>query len=259
MITKIALHGASGRVGSEIIKLLPEFNQLKLVAALVSKNSSSLGRRCEGNLDSPIEFSCDLEKGISACDAVLDFSNPKATLEMLEVARKFKKPVLIATTGFSSAETDRIRSLSVSTALVLAPNLSLGLNVLRKLSKQAASILGADFDLEILELHHSGKKDAPSGSALKLASGLKELRPELEVITDRSGRAARRAPNELGISSIRGGGVAGEHSVFFIGQDERLELTHRVSSRGVFARGALKVAPILSSKPPGLYDILDLI
>lgn len=259
MKTKLAVHGASGRMGQEVLRLADQFAEIEIIAALVSSKSKVLGSAAGSGHLQKLTFSCDLANQIKLCDVVLDFSSPQACLQMLLMAAEYKKPVMIGTTGFSEPELAKLQEHSKHIPILLAPNFSLGLNVLRKLADQAFNMLGPDYEVEVLEIHHSAKKDAPSGSAMKIAAGLKQLRPELEVVTDRAQRQSARLRNEIGVSSLRGGAVYGEHSIFFFGPEERLELCHQVSTRAVFARGALKLSTAIISKSPGLYDILDLL
>lgn len=259
MSIKLAVHGASGRMGEKVLTLARQFAELELVAALVSEKSKVLGQSCNLPHAGQLVYSSDIRGALQHCDVVVDFSTPRAALNMLEVAEELRKPVVLGTTGFSKSELEQVHRFGRSIALLAAANFSIGLNALRKLTLQATTLLGPEFQIEIMEIHHAGKKDAPSGSALKVAADLQQLRSELEVVTDRSQRNHARSANELGVCSLRGGNVSGEHRVYFLGSDERVELLHTVSDRSVFARGALKMCILLCAKPAGLYDILDLL
>jgi 4-hydroxy-tetrahydrodipicolinate reductase len=204
-----------------------------------------------------VEFSSELQTGIERCDLVIDFSTPASALEAARGAASLKKPILIGTTGCTAEQVEELRSLAVKVPVAVVSNTSVGVFVLRELATEAVRLLGPSFDIEIIEAHHRLKKDAPSGTALSLAEALRAERA-LEVVTGRSGKTGPRQDGEIGIESLRGGDVVGDHTIFFLGQGERLELTHRVTDRALFARGALRFASLLVSKGPGFYSVADL-
>lgn len=211
-----------------------------------------------------LDLGDDMSAHIDACDAVIDFSNPNAIDTLCRACAAAKKPAVIGTTGHSSEQHGAIEKLAASVPVVLSPNFSVGVNALFWLTRKAAQMLGEDFDLEITEMHHRLKKDAPSGTAKKLAEILCQVRDldyAKNVRHGREGLIGERPPDEIGVHSIRGGDVVGDHTVIFAGAGERLELTHKASSRETFAAGALRAARWVVGKPPGLYSmeqVLDL-
>jgi 4-hydroxy-tetrahydrodipicolinate reductase len=200
----------------------------------------------------------DLTKEIDACEVVVDFSHPSATGDICRVCLGAGKPLVVGTTGHSIEERALLERTSKALPVVLSPNFSVGVNALFWLTRKAAEMLGKDFDLEIMETHHRLKKDAPSGTAKKLAEVLCEVRTldyAKNVRHGREGLIGERSAAEIGVHSIRGGDVVGDHTVTFAGQGERLELTHRASSRETFAAGALRAARWIVGRPPGLYSM----
>lgn len=255
MTHRLAVVGGSGRLGGQILRVLPEFTGVTLVASVVSRSSASLGRTVAGG---NLQHTDDLEAGISASDVVIDCSTPETALLAAKCAARHQKPILICTTGIGKTQLAEMRELASRTAIAVIANTSLGVFALSHLATQATTILGPSFDVEIFELHHRGKKDAPSGTALSLAAAVQAARP-LELRSGTSSQRGIRGNQELGVEALRGGDVAGEHTVFFLGEGERIELTHRVSDRAVFARGALRLVVRLSERAPGFYSIQDLL
>jgi 4-hydroxy-tetrahydrodipicolinate reductase len=204
----------------------------------------------------------DLTKEIAGCDVVIDFSHPSATEAVSRACLGAGKPLVIGTTGHSGEERASIETMAKSLPVVLSPNFSVGVNALFWLTREAARMLGEDFDLEIVETHHRLKKDAPSGTARKLAEILCEVRKLDYAANARHGREGligERPAKEIGVHSVRAGDVVGDHTVTFAGQGERLELTHKASSRDTFAVGALRAARWIVGKPPGLYSMEDVL
>lgn len=234
---RVLLLGAKGRMGQAI-------------AAAASK--------ADVEITAGLDLGDDLEKSIGDCDAVIDFSHPNASEELSRVCRAAKKPAVIGTTGHSREERAAIEELALSVPVVLSPNFSVGVNALFWLTRKAAEMLGDDFDLEISEMHHRLKKDAPSGTAKKLAEILCEVRGldyAKNVRHGREGLVGERPAREIGVQSIRGGDVVGDHTVTLAGAGERLELSHKAASRETFALGALRAARWVVGKPPGLYSM----
>ncbi|MBI2645454.1 MAG: 4-hydroxy-tetrahydrodipicolinate reductase [Deltaproteobacteria bacterium] len=227
MIT-VGIAGSQGKMGSALQSLLKEgfFPNLKC-SALFDKSA-------------PLSLS-----SAQSIDALIDFTEPKATMNFLPILKELKKAIVIGTTGFSEGEKNEIRKLSQSVPVVLSPNMSIGVNVLFDLVQKAAKLLPTEFSSHILEIHHPHKKDAPSGTALKLKE---------EIL-----RSAQDDKKNVSIESVRGGDVVGEHTVYFLSQGERLELTHRATSRTIFARGALKAAEWVVKQKPGLYSMQDVL
>lgn len=204
----------------------------------------------------------DLGSAISKSDVVIDFSSHAATPAIVELCAKNKKAIVIGTTGHSDAEKPAIIAHKKTIPMVWASNFSTGVNTLFWLTRKAAEILGPDFDLEIVEMHHRLKKDAPSGTAKTLAEILADVRKlQLETAArhGRTGIVGERTPSEIGIHSVRGGDVVGDHTVIFANSGERLELTHKASSRETFANGALRAALWVAKQKPGIYDMQDVL
>lgn len=238
---RVLLVGAKGRMGQAIVAAADAAGAV-IVAALD-----------EGD---------DLGKGMNGCDVVIDFSHPSATDGICRACLGASKPLVIGTTGHSNEQRARIKEASESLPIVSSPNFSVGVNVLFWLTRKTAEMLGPDFDLEITETHHRLKKDAPSGTARRLAEILcdaRELDYGKNVVHGRKGLIGERNATEIGVHSIRGGDVVGDHTVTFAGQGERLDLTHKASSRETFARGALRAAHWVAGRSPGLYSMEDVL
>lgn len=233
---RIALIGAAGRMGQAII-----------------------GAAASEGVDVVATMDLGDELAWSDADAVIDFSHADAGAAICQAATNAKTPLVIGTTGHSAKQRDQIITSSKQIPVVFASNFSVGVNALFALTERAAKILGQDFDLEIVEAHHRMKKDAPSGTAKTLAEILQRARQTRTVRHGREGMLGERGNFEIGIHSVRGGDVVGDHTVIFAGNGERLELTHRASSRETFARGALRAARWVIGKPPGLYDMRDVL
>jgi 4-hydroxy-tetrahydrodipicolinate reductase len=209
-----------------------------------------------------IDLGDDLNTVIAHCDAVIDFSFHESTAEVVALCAKHRKAVVIGTTGHTEAEQAKIKSCQASIPMVWSANYSTGVNTLFWLTRKAAEILGPDFDLEVVEMHHRMKKDAPSGTAMRLAEILAKVRHQQlnEVIRHgREGITGERTAQEIGMHSIRGGDVVGDHTVIFATPGERVELTHKASSREILANGALRAAQWAVGQPPGLYDMQDVL
>ncbi len=193
----------------------------------------------------------------AGADCVIDFTAPEASLEHARACVAAKVPIVIGTTGFSAAQRAELEQLGGKGALVVAPNMSVGVNVVIGFAAELAKRLGDDFDVEILETHHKKKKDSPSGTALKLAEEIAAAtqRTKSDLRLAREGQLGERPPREIGVQALRGGDVVGEHTVYFFGDGERVELSHRATSRDQFARGAMRAAAWLQGRGPGLYDM----
>ena len=241
---KIALTGSSGRMGQAIIEVISQSDSLILAAAL--------------------DKGGDLNSALAQFEVLIDFSSPAATLQYLAICQNAGKAMVIGTTGFADDELQIINSAAKDIAIVFAPNMSIGVNVSLKLLDMVARAIGNDADIEIVEAHHRHKVDAPSGTALKMgeviANALGRDLSKCAVYT-REGIEEPRSRQTIGFSTIRGGDLVGEHTVSFFMQGERLEITHKASSRATFANGAVRGATWLKDKPSGLYtmqDVLDL-
>jgi 4-hydroxy-tetrahydrodipicolinate reductase len=262
---KVTVCGAAGRMGSRIIALSKDYPEIKLVGAVESKDNSRLGDDAgvvAGIGELGIKIVDDIEKVIDNTDIAVNFTNPEATIEHLKIVKKHKKSIVIGTTGFDNEQISLVQKASKEIPIVLSPNMSIGVNLLFKILKDVAKVLGDDYDVEIIEAHHRMKKDAPSGTAIKMAKVIAEAlgRNFDEVaVYARKGIIGERTKKEIGIQTIRAGDIVGEHTVIFGGLGERIEITHKASSRDTFARGALKAVLWLYGKPAGLYDMGDVL
>ncbi len=202
------------------------------------------------------------EADLSRVDGVIDFSAPGATMQLLPLAVALGKPLVVGTTGFSLDQRRRFDEAARSIPLLVSPNMSVGVNLLFRLTEMAARVLGEDFDVEVFEAHHRFKKDAPSGTARRLIEVVKGSSGHLAAAGetyDRSGIVGERASNEIGVQVMRGGDIVGEHTVYFVGMGERVELTHRAASRDILARGAVRALEYIAGRKPGLYSMFDVL
>jgi 4-hydroxy-tetrahydrodipicolinate reductase len=260
----IGICGIGGRMGNAILRIMIERGH-KLHAAFDAEGSPLINKNAEELVDSPLAdcvitaISADALKGV---DGVIDFSGPAATMKLMKILSELKKPVVIGTTGFSEADVTEIRSYSEKIPVIHSPNMSLGVNLLFKLTEIASMALTTEYDVEIFEAHHRFKKDAPSGTAKRLLEIVKENMKGLTDAADINGRegiTGERTNNEIGMHAMRGGNIIGEHTVFFTGLDDRIELTHKAASRDVFARGAVSAVEYLNNRAPGFYTMYDVL
>ncbi len=261
----IIVSGAAGRMGSRIIALSKEYKNIKFVGAIERKDHKDIGRdigEIIGIGHVGIKLKGDIDEIEEKADVLIEFSSPQASLEHSKVASEKGIAMVIGTTGFSTDETEDIKRLANKIPCILAPNMSVGVNLLLKVIQEITKVLGDEYDVEIIEAHHRLKKDAPSGTALKIAQTIATtLNRDLDKVGvyTRKGIIGERSKKEIGIQTIRAGDIVGEHTVLFGGLGERIEITHRASSRDTFARGALKAAIWVSSQEPGLYDMQDVL
>ncbi|MCS6856373.1 MAG: 4-hydroxy-tetrahydrodipicolinate reductase [Sandaracinaceae bacterium] len=259
---RIGVWGGGGRMGRALIRAASEANDIKIVGAFDRPEAEGLGKDV-GLLAGIGPIGIPLRSGLSdeAFDVIIDFSSPQGTATLLENARKRKIPLVIGTTGLDAGLESAIREAGRELPIVLSPNMSVGVAVLLHLATQGARLLGADFDIEIVEMHHRFKADAPSGTALALAKALAEVRGlgNDALRTAREGRVGPRPREELGVFAVRGGDVVGEHTVLLMGFGERLELTHRAFDRMLFAWGALRAARWVVRQAPGCYGTRDVL
>lgn len=255
--------GAAGRMGGRIVAMVHEAEDFALAGAVERADHPGLGKDA-GELAGVgrigVGVTGDLRSAVKGGQVVFDFTAPQAAIANLAVAAQAKVPMVIGTTGFSAADLDRIREYSAGVPCVVSPNMSVGVNVLFKVLAEIASTLGSDYDVEVFETHHRFKKDAPSGTALRMAQAIAAaLGRDLDKtgIYGRKGMVGERARDEIAIHALRAGDVVGEHTVVFGGMGERIEVTHRAHSRDNFARGALRAARWIIGRPPGLYDMQD--
>ncbi|MGQ9464472.1 MAG: 4-hydroxy-tetrahydrodipicolinate reductase [bacterium] len=250
---KIVLCGAAGRMGREIITTAKRDHHIKIVAGVEEKSNAFVGKMID---DIPI-FD-DVLKVIEKSDVIVEFTNSKSTIENLKKAAKYKKPYCIGTTGFAKTAIKQIQIFSKEFPIFLSPNMSLGVNHLFNLVKNTARVL-SEYDIEIIEVHHRMKKDAPSGTALAIANEIKKITRDRKLIYGRKGLVGERSNKEICISAVRGGDVVGEHRVLFLGQGEFLELRHYATSRQCFAWGTILAVKFLAKQKPGLYSMADLV
>ncbi len=261
----VIVAGAAGRMGCRLVALIRDSTILTLSGAIEGKGHRSLG--CDagetagcGHAGIPItdDFVALLEKG----EVVIDFSSPEATIHHLRATAKHRRATVIGTTGFSTPQLQEITALASQAPCVLSPNMSVGINLIYKVIGEMARTLGNEYDIEVIEAHHRHKKDAPSGTALKMAEVLaKAVGRDLNQVGvyARKGLVGERKQNEIGIQTIRAGDIVGDHTILFGGMGERIEVTHRASSRDTFAGGALRAAQWVVRQPPGLYDMMDVL
>ena len=262
---KIAVMGAAGRMGRELVRSIAAQPGCSVSGATEAAGSSALGKdigELAGLERIGVAVTSDAASVIAAADAIVDFTVPKASMEFARLAAKSGTAHIIGTTGFDAASEASITEAAKKTAIVKAGNMSLGVNLLVVLTKQVAAALGNDFDIEIVEMHHRMKVDAPSGTALMLGEAAASGR-NVELadcsIRGRDGHTGPRRPGDIGFATLRGGSVVGDHTVIFAGEGERIELTHRAADRGIFARGAVKAALWAKGRAPGLYDMTDVL
>lgn len=264
-MVRIAVAGAAGRMGSRIAAISQDYQGLRLSGAFERKGHKDIGKDIGpliGIGNTGILISDSLESIIDSVDLIISFTTVEASLEHLSLASSKGKAMVIGTTGFSKEAMQKVDELTKKIPCVMASNMSMGVNLLLKVLQDIARVLGEGYDVEIIEAHHRMKKDAPSGTALKMAQVIADaLNRNLDEVAvyARKGIIGERTPKEIGIQTIRAGDIVGEHTVMFGGLGERIEVTHKVSSRDTFARGALRAALWLSGKPAGLYDMQDVL
>jgi len=257
--------GAGGRMGGRIAALIHESDDLALVGAVERPGHPGLGKDAGesvgiGKIGIPLAG--DLRSVVKDGQVVLDFTAPPAAMAHLAVAADAKVPMVLGTTGLGAADLSRAKELSAVVPCVVSPNMSVGVNLLFKVLAEVAAALGGDYDVEIFETHHRFKKDSPSGTALRMAQVVASaLGRDLDKvgIYGRKGMVGERGKEEIAVHALRAGDVVGEHTVVFGGMGERIEITHRAHSRDTFARGALRAARWVVGRPPGLYDMQDVL
>lgn len=248
---RLAVVGASGRTGRLVVQVVGEFPQVELAAAVVSPTSQWLGQPVAGS--SRLTYFADIDRAVELADVLVDFSRPEVSVTLAAACARRGKACLIATTGHTDEQRIAILTAAEKIPLLIAANTSLGVFVTSRLAQLAAKLLGNDVDIEIVETHHAGKRDAPSGTAKALAAAINEVRT-LRLIRQ---RMEPRQDDEIGIVSLRGGDVVGEHTIYFLGRGERIELTHRATDRAIFARGAIYLAERLCRLSPGRKQLAD--
>ena len=245
------MHGCNGKMGQVISKLVSDDNGIEFVAGIDISDHENNSYPVFKTLEE-----CDIP-----ADVVIDFSNASVVDSLLDVCAKRKLPVVLCTTGLTEEQVQHVQAVSEKTAVLRSANMSLGINLLMKLLKDAAKVLyPAGYDIEIVEKHHNQKVDAPSGTAMALADAMNDtLDRECEYTYDRSQKREKRKRTEIGISAVRGGTITGQHDVIFAGEDEVIEFHHTAYSKAVFGKGAIEAAKFLAGKPAGLYQMSDVI
>ena len=247
---KAIMHGCNGAMGQVISSLAEADGEMEIVAGVDLNTERKNGYPVYASLEE-----------CPRADVIIDFASAKAVDHLLDYCAATGTPVVLCTTGLSEEQIRRVEETAEKAAVLRSANMSLGINLLLKLVKEAARVLAAaDFDIEILEKHHNRKLDAPSGTALALADSINEaMESQYHYVYDRSSRRQKRDPREIGIQSVRGGSIVGEHNVIFAGQDEVITISHTAYSRAIFAKGAVAAAKFLAGKTSGLYDMADVI
>lgn len=264
MTIRVAIAGSTGRMGRVLIQAVRAAPDSALVAALEQPGNASVGKDA-GELAGEacgVRISDDPRKVLTGADVLIDFTRPEGTLHHVGVCRELGVRLVIGTTGFDNAGKQAITAAAAEIPIAMAPNFSVGVNVAFKLLEVAATALGQSFDVELVELHHRHKVDAPSGTALRMGEIVahalgRDLKAD--AIFGREGITGERKSETIGFSALRGGDAVGDHTVMFLGAGERLEITHRSSSRATYAEGALRSARFLMDKKSGLYDMQDVL
>ena len=261
---KLAVAGASGRMGQMVIEAIRQSGDFTLAGALDVAASPSIGLDAaafSGQVSGVLIHS-DLRKGLQNAGVLIDFTRPEGTMAHLAVCRELGVKMVIGTTGFSDAQKAEIAAAAKDIAIMMAPNMSVGVNVTLKLLEMAAKAMATGYDIEIVEAHHRHKIDAPSGTALKMGEVIAgALGRDLKdcAVYAREGITGERDPSSIGFATIRGGDIVGDHTVLFAGIGERIEISHKSSSRATYAQGSLRAARFLATKSSGLFDMFDVL
>lgn len=258
MTAKVCILGPSGRMGRALIDAAAGRTDVRVVATVDRPDAPGLGTQLVAGLTS----SADAAAGLAASDVYIDFTAPAATRSIANLAREQRRAAIIGTTGLTADDEAALAALAQVAPIVVAANFSLGVNLLLGMVQQAARALGTEWDAEVVETHHRAKRDAPSGTALMIARAIAAGHgADYDQVKrhTRDGDVGARPRGEIGVASVRGGDVIGEHTAYFFGPAERIEISHRASSRSIFAAGALRAAAWVVGKPPGRYDMLDVL
>ncbi len=261
---KIAIAGSSGRMGRVLLENIAQADDLVLHAALEHNGSVLLGRDAGELFGAPsgVQISADVQAALSGADVLIDFTRPEGTLHHLDICRQLGVNMVIGTTGFTPQQKAQLGAAAQDIGIVFAPNMSVGVNVVFKLLETASRVLAHGYDIEIIEAHHRHKVDAPSGTALGMGEVVaRTLGRDLAqcAVYGREGVTGERDPSTIGFATVRGGDIVGDHTVLFAGTGERIEITHKASSRATFAQGALRAARFLKANPAGMYDMQDVL
>jgi 4-hydroxy-tetrahydrodipicolinate reductase len=257
---RIAIAGASGRMGRMLIEAVSATDDMVLAGALDVATSPAIGQDATAFLGQPsgLAITADLQAGLANAQVLIDFTRPEGTLAHLAACRRLGAKAVIGTTGFSDAQKVQIADHAQHMAIVMAPNMSVGVNVVLKLLDMAARALDQGYDIEVIEAHHRHKVDAPSGTALAMGEAVAAaLGRDLKAcaVYGREGVTGERDPSTIGFATVRGGDIVGDHTVLFAGTGERIEITHKASSRATFAQGSLRAARFLAGQSKGLFGM----
>jgi len=260
----IAIAGCSGRMGRALLEAVAQSGDMRIAAALERAGSPFLGKDAGELIGSPcgVALTDDIPSALQGCNALIDFTRPEGTLEHLRHCVNHGVNLVIGTTGFTPEQKLAIQDASRSIGIVFAPNMSVGVNLVLKLLQQAAQVLNEGYDIEIVEAHHRHKVDSPSGTALRMGEVIADtLGRSLDecAVYGREGVTGERNPSTIGFATVRGGDIVGDHTVLFAGIGERVEISHKASSRATFAQGALRAARFLAENRSGLYDMQDVL
>ncbi|MFZ1767428.1 MAG: 4-hydroxy-tetrahydrodipicolinate reductase [Candidatus Nitrotoga sp.] len=261
---KIVIAGCSGRMGKALLEGILQSDDLELHAALEHTSSAQLGKDAGELFGSAcgVKITADVEDALQGADALIDFTRPEGTMHHLEICIKLGVTMVIGTTGFSAQQKAQLGAAAQRIGIVFAPNMSVGVNLTFKLLEMASKVLSHGYDIEIIEAHHRHKVDAPSGTALGMGEVIaKTLGRDLAkcAVYGREGVTGERDPSTIGFATVRGGDIVGDHTVLFAGIGERIEITHKASSRATFALGALRAARFLQGNAVGMYDMQDVL
>lgn len=261
---QIAIAGSSGRMGRMLIEAVANTDDCVLSGALDVPSSPAIGQDASAFLGRPsgVAITADLARGLAGARVLIDFTRPEGTLAHLAACREHGVAAVIGTTGFSDAQKAEIAEHARHIGIMMAPNMSVGVNVVMKLLDMAARALNQGYDIEIIEAHHRHKVDAPSGTALKMGEVVADaLGRNLQecAVYGREGVTGERDPSTIGFATVRGGDIIGDHTVLFAGTGERIEISHKSSSRATYAQGSLRAARFLASRGPGLFDMNDVL
>ena len=260
----VAVAGSAGRMGRALVEAISQSSDFRLQAALEVPGNPMLGRDAGEQIGGPVgvAISSDLERVLPGCDVLIDFTRPEGTMAHLAMCRSLGIRMVIGTTGLHPANKGAIAEAAKTIPIVLAPNMSVGVNLTFKLAEIAARVLSEGYDIEIIEAHHRHKVDAPSGTALRMGEVIASaLGRDLakDAVYGREGVTGERKPSTIGFATVRGGDIVGDHTALFAGTGERVEITHKAASRATFALGALRAARFLESKRDGLFDMQDVL
>ena len=264
MTHRIAVAGASGRMGQMLVDAIRASDDCSLTGALDVAGSAALGQDAGALSGQPTGtlITADLRAGLANSQVLIDFTRPEGTLAHLKVCRELGVAVVIGTTGFTDAQKAEIAEAAKHIPIMMAPNMSVGVNVTLKLLEMAAKALSTGYDIEIIEAHHRHKVDAPSGTALKMGEVIADaLGRDLKdcAVYAREGVTGERDPSSIGFATIRGGDIVGDHTVLFAGTGERIEISHKSSSRATYAQGSLRAVRFLAGRKAGLFDMFDVL